>query len=49
MLSQKTVRKVANSVDPDGTQLSVVSHLGLHSLLRPVHPNTYSKYSTMAK
>ena len=29
---------------PDETPLSAASHLGLHCLLRPVCPNTYSKY-----
>ena len=27
-------------------QRSAASHLGLHCLLRPVCPNTYSKYGT---
>ena len=35
---------MANSVDPDETPCSAASHLGLHCLLRPVCPNTYSKY-----
>ena len=30
----------------DETPLFVASHLGLHCLLRPVCPNTYSKYDT---
>ena len=30
-----------NSVDPDERPCSVVSHLCLHCLLRPVYPNTY--------
>ena len=33
----------ANSVDPDETPHSAVSHLGLYCLLRPVCPNTYGK------
>ena len=35
---------VANSVDPDETPSSAASRLGLHCLLRPVCPNTYSKW-----
>ena len=35
---------MANSVDPDETPHSAASHLGLYCLLRPVCPNTYSKY-----
>ena len=31
---------VANSVDPDEMSHSAASQLGLHSLLRPVCPNT---------
>ena len=38
---------VANSADPDEMPHSVASHLGLHCLLTPVCPNTYSKYSTL--
>ena len=34
---------MANSVDPDETLHSAASHLGLHYLLRPLGPNTYSK------
>ena len=30
-------------MDPDGTSHSVVSHLGLHCLLRPNCPNTYAQ------
>ena len=36
--------RVANSVDPDQTPRSAASALGLHCLLRPVFPNTQSKY-----
>ena len=36
---------MANSVDPDEMPGSVSSHLGLHSLLRPVCQNAYGKYS----
>ena len=32
------------TVDTDEMPRSVASHLGLHSLLRPVCPNTYGKY-----
>ena len=35
---------MANSIDPDETPRSVVSHLGLHCLLRHVCPNTNGKY-----
>ena len=35
---------VASSEDPDETSRSAASHLVLHCLLRPVCPNTYSKY-----
>ena len=38
---------MANSVDPDETLRSAVSHLGLHCLLRPVRPNTYGKYGML--
>ena len=34
----------ANSVDPDETPRSAVSLLGLHCLLRPACPSTYSEY-----
>ena len=34
---------MAYRVDPDETPRSAASHLGLHCLLRPVCPNTYSK------
>ena len=34
---------VANSVDPDEMLQNAASHLGLHSLLRPVPPNTNCK------
>ena len=37
---------MANSEDPDETLHSATSHLGLHCLLRPVCPNTYSKYGS---
>ena len=36
----KTAGSVANSVDPDQMLHSAASDLGLHSLLRPVIPNT---------
>ena len=35
---------VANSVDPNETPHSALSHLGLQCLLRPVLCNTYGKY-----
>ena len=35
---------VANSVDPDEMPYSVMYHLGLHFLLRPVCPHTFGKY-----
>ena len=44
LLCQKIAVWVANNVDTDETPHSVVSHLGLHSLLRLVCPNTYEKY-----
>ena len=44
MLCLKIAGWVANSVDPDETPRSAVSHLGLYRLLRPVCPNTYGKY-----
>ena len=40
---------MANSVDPDETPRSAASHLGLYCLLRPVCPNTYSKYGKCPK
>ena len=39
---------MANSVDPDEMPYSVVSHLGLNYLLRPVCPNTCGKYGNEA-
>ena len=47
MLCLKIAGWVANSVDPDATPHSAVSHLGLYCLLRPVCPNTYGKYGTI--
>ena len=44
MLCLKIAGWVANSVDPDVTPRSAVSHLGLYFMLRPVCPNTYGKY-----
>ena len=44
MLCLKNAGWVANSVDPDETPRSAVSHLGLYCLLRPVCPNIYGKY-----
>ena len=44
MLCLKIAGWVANSVDPDKTPRSAVSHLGLYCLLRPVCPNIYGKY-----
>ena len=40
---------MASSVDPDETPCSAASHLGLHCLLRPGCPNTYSIYGTLCK
>ena len=37
---------VANNVDPDEMPRFVMSHLGLHCLLRHVCPNTYRKNGT---
>ena len=37
---------MANIVDPDEMQHTAASHLVLHCLLRPVCPNTYSKYGS---
>ena len=34
-------------MDPDGMSHSVVSHLGLHCLLRPNCPNTYGIYDIL--
>ena len=34
-------------MDPDGTSHSVVSHLGLHCLLKPNCPNTYGVYDLL--
>ena len=42
MLCLKIAWWAANSVDPDETLHSAGSHLGLHCLLSPVCPNTYS-------
>ena len=47
MLCLKIAGWVANSVDPN--KMLVASHLDLHCLLRPVFPNTYSKYGTYIK
>ena len=47
MLRLKNAGWVANSVDPDETPRSAVSHLGLYCLLRPVCPNTYGKYGML--
>ena len=47
MLCLKIAGWIASSVDPDETPHSAASHLGLHSLLRPVYPNTHSKYSIL--
>ena len=44
MLCLKIAGWVANSVDPDETQRSAASHLGLYWMLRHVCPNTYGKY-----
>ena len=44
LLCLKIAEWVANSVDPDEMSCSVVSHLGLHCLLRPVSPNTVYMY-----
>ena len=38
---------VANSVDPDQTPRSAASDLGLHCLLKPVSPNTQSRYGNL--
>ena len=46
ILCLKIARQVANSVDTDEMLHSAASHLGLHSLLRPVCPNSYFKYGT---
>ena len=40
---------MANSADPDQTSCSAASDLGLHWLLRPVYPNTQSKYGKVSK
>ena len=40
---------VANRVDPDQMLHSAASDLGLHCLLRPICPNTKSKYGNMIK
>ena len=37
-----TAGRVANKGDTDRTPRSVASDLGLHRVLRPVSPNTYS-------
>ena len=37
--------RVAHNGDPDEMPHSVASNLGLHSLLWPVYPITYGKYS----
>ena len=49
MLCLKIAGWVTNSVDPDEVSHPVASHLRLHGLLRPVCPNTYSKYGTQQK
>ena len=38
---------VANTVDPDQTPRSAAFDLGLLCLLKPVFPNTYSKYGDL--
>ena len=40
---------MANSVDSDQTPRSAASDLGLHSLLRHVFPNAWSKYGSLSK
>ena len=47
MLCLKIAGWLANSEDPDETPQNAASHLGLHCLLRPVCPNTYSKYGKL--
>ena len=47
ILCLQIVGWVANSADSDEMPHSVVSHLGLHFLLRPVCPNTYGKYGSI--
>ena len=42
MLCLKIAGWVANSVDPNEMPHFVASHHGLHCLLRPAWPNTYS-------
>ena len=44
MLCLKIAEWMANVVDLDEMPDSMACHLGLHSLLRPVCPNTYGKY-----
>ena len=45
----KSAGCVTNSGDPDQTPRSAASDQGLHCLLRPVFPNTYSKYGNFIK
>ena len=40
---------VTNKVHPDQTPRSAASDMGLHCLLRPVCPITYSKYGNLIK
>ena len=47
MLFLKIAGWVANIVDLDEMLQSEASHLDLHCLLRPIGPNTYSKYGNI--
>ena len=48
-MSLQTARGVENSVDPDQTPHSAASDQGLHYLLMPVYPITYSAFEIFKK